>query len=49
MIVTKEESIALIRYKYQIGVYGIPQMRQLVSNKIITKEQYFEITRKHYD
>lgn len=43
------ESLSIIQYKWQHGVYGLKQMMQKVETGIITKEQFFEITRFCYD
>ena len=41
-------SINLIEYLWETKVYNIEDMLKLVDNKIINKEQFFEITRKKY-
>lgn len=38
-----------MRYKYKHGVYSVEQMVNFVKYKVISKEQFFEITRLHYD
>lgn len=43
------ESYIVINYKWQTGVYDLKKMIQLVKNNNLTKEDFFEITRKHYD
>lgn len=42
------QSFDLIKYKYQIGVYDIQKMKDLVSSKALSKEEFFEITRTYY-
>ena len=43
------ESLSLIEYKWQQGVYTLQQMMRMVENHIITKDQFFELTRFYYD
>lgn len=42
------QSFDLIKYKYQIGAYDIQKMKDFVSSKILTEEEFFEITRTYY-
>ena len=42
------ESLKLIQYKWQRGVYTIQKMVQKVQKKELTEEQFFDITRKSY-
>ena len=39
----------LIRYKWDIGVYSLKDMIQFVEKNIINKDQFFSITRIHFD
>ncbi len=41
-------SKTLIEFYYQLGVYDVDKMIQLVEKKEITEQQFFEITRLHY-
>ena len=41
--------IDIITYKWKQGVYSLSDMVILVKYKNITPEQFFEITRLHYD
>ena len=41
-------SKTLIEFYYQLGVYDIDKMIQLVEKEEITEQQFFEITRLHY-
>ena len=41
-------SKTLIEFYYQLGVYDIDKMIQLVKKKEITEQQFFEITRLNY-
>ena len=43
------ESLVIIRYKWQQGVYTLRQMMKMVQDGDITKDQFFSITRFHYD
>ena len=43
------QDIELIRYKWQQGVYDVEDMIDLVCKKIITKDQFFNITRYNFD
>ena len=45
----KKDKNNLIRYKWETGVYGLKEMNQLVEQNVITKEQFFDITRYHYN
>ena len=38
-----------IAYKWEHGVFEIEDMIRMVNNKILSKEQFFEITRYNYD
>ncbi len=42
------ESVDLIKYKWQHGVYTLQEMKDFVINNIITKDQFFQITRFYY-
>lgn len=42
------ESISLIQYKWSMGVYQLKDMVDLVNNKIIDEETFFDITRKKF-
>lgn len=42
------QSFDLIKYKYQIGVYDIQKMKDLVFFHHLSEEEFFEITRTHY-
>lgn len=39
----------IIKYRWQYGIYGLEDMVGLVENKILSKQQFFEITRYNYD
>lgn len=43
------ESIELIQYKYKNGVYGLEDMIKFVKQEIISKQQFFEVTRYNFD
>lgn len=43
------DTYIIIQYKWQHGVYGLEDMMQFVENKILSKQQFFEITRYNYD
>ena len=43
------ESQSLIDYKWESGIYTLDYMLMLVQNKILTKEDFFQITRLNYD
>lgn len=39
----------LIKYKWQMGIYEIKDMVQLVKDGIINEQDFFSITRRSYD
>jgi hypothetical protein len=39
---------SLIKYKWEMGAYDIDDMLALVKWNQITPEEFFDITRKHY-
>lgn len=41
-------SKTLIEFYYQLGVYDVDKMIQLVKEKEISEQEFFEITRLHY-
>ena len=43
------ESIDLLKYKFQQGVFDISDLIILVQLQYITKDDFFEITRLQYD
>lgn len=43
------ENKELIRYYYQTGVYSIEKVMEKVGRKIISKQDFYDITRKYYD
>lgn len=43
------ESQNLIDYKWECGIYTLDYMMMLVQKGILTKEDFFEITRFNYD
>ena len=43
------ESYNLIRYKYEIGIYSLKEMIELVDLGWITKKQFHQITSYSYD
>lgn len=43
------ESLQLIQYKYHNGVYDLKDMIKLVEKQIISKQQFFEVTRYNFD
>ena len=45
----KKDKNSLIRYKWETGVYGLEEVKQLVKQGVITKEQFFDITRHYYN
>ena len=45
----QQESYNLIRYKYEIGVYSLLKMLELVEIGWITKEQFHQITSYSYE
>lgn len=40
---------SLIQYKWQMGIYEIKDMVQLVKDGIINEQDFFSITRRSYD
>lgn len=44
-----EESFTLIQEKWNLGVYGLIDMMNLVKKEKISKEEFFDITRYNYD
>ena len=44
-----QESYNLIRYKYEIGVYSLQKMVELVELGWITKEQFHQVTSYSYE
>ena len=38
-----------IQYKYEMGVLSVDDMCDLVASRVLTKEEFFEITRLNYD
>ena len=38
-----------IQYKWEQGVYELKDMISFVENEILSKQQFFEITRYNYD
>lgn len=45
----KMESKELINYKWQEGIYNLNYMLNLVKNKNITEEDFFDITRLNFN
>ena len=45
----KMESKELINYKWQEGIYNLNYMLNLVKNKNITEEDFFNITRLNFN
>lgn len=45
----KEFINTLVKYKWQTGVYKIQDMLKLVKDEIISKQDFFKITRYNYD
>lgn len=43
------ESLTLIKHKWELGVYELADMMNLVVENKITKQDFFEITRYNYD
>ena len=43
------ENKDLIQYKWEQGVYQLKDMVKIVQEKIITKEDFFNITRYNFD
>lgn len=43
------DTYMIIQYKWQHGVYGLEDMMRFVENKILSKQQFFEITRYNYN
>lgn len=43
-----EESLSLIKHKWEQGIYDLWRMSLLVELKIITEQDFFEITRFNY-
>ena len=43
------ESLTLIKHKWELGVYELVDMMNLVMENKITKQDFFEITRYNYD
>ena len=43
------DTYVIIQYKWQHGIYELKDMIQFVENKILSKQQFFEITRFNYD
>ena len=43
------ESLILIKYKWDMGIYSLEQIIRLVKNKILTKQDFFYITRFNYN
>ncbi len=43
------ESYTLIKYKWEMGVYDLKKMKEFVQKNILTKQQFFQITRYVYD
>lgn len=41
-------SLELVKFLWESRVYGIDQMRDLVADRKITAEEFFEITRRRY-
>ena len=44
-----KESFLLIKNKYEMGAYDLEDLLNMVENKIINKEEFFDITRFNYD
>lgn len=44
-----EESITLIKHKWELGIYELVDMMNFVLTNAITKQDFFEITRYNYD
>ena len=43
-----QESLEMMEYKWQQGIYNLQYMMKLVEDKKITKEDFFSITRFSY-
>lgn len=43
------EDKLLVAYKWDSGIYKLEDMVKLVQNGIINKDQFFDITRCHFD
>lgn len=43
------EDINLVKYKWEHGVYALKQMITLVQQGFLTEEDFFDITRCHYN
>ena len=43
------DNYIIIEYKWEHGIYDLKDMINLVQNKILSKQQFFEITRYNYD
>ena len=43
------ESLTLIKHKWELGIYELVDMMNLVIENKITKQDFFEITRYNYD
>lgn len=43
------ESLTLIKNKWELGIYELVDMMNLVLENKITKQDFFEITRYNYD
>ena len=44
-----KEEITLIQHKWKNGTYQLTDMVQLVRDKVITKEEFFYITRFNFN
>lgn len=42
------ESLIILQYKWDTGVYGLEELSKLVQSKEITEKDFFEITRYNY-
>ena len=43
------ESIGIIQYKWDCGIYDLKAMVRLVEDKVINKDQFFDITRYSFN
>lgn len=43
------ESTGIIQYKWKVGVYDLKDMVKMVKDGIISKYDFFNITRYHFD
>ena len=43
------ESIGIIQYKWDCGIYDIKAMIKLVEEGVINKDQFFDITRHNFN